>query len=717
MGNLGWMNDWYGVSGSTSSNSVLRRDGTWGTVGTGTIGTDYVDSVSSGANIAVSGTPGAPWTPTVALSTAIAVTRLTVSGNSTLGAVNQGNSTAANLSVAGGSTVGTMQAGASTHTSLSVSGGSTLGTVTAGASSLASLHVTGGSSHAGAAVFTGGLQSSNSTFTRKIVLGANGYFTGGHPTYGHTFNNIADDANNVIMYDNGNVAIRGVTLASTSGIHIPDGVAAVSTYTLYNDGGTLKWNGITVETGGASVSGTSGTICRFTGSSDVGDAIITQQGTTGVTVTGSAKVTNGLTVSSGTLAVSSGAVFGRTVFVPAGTNTLSAAVSSMANGTCLLLDASTYTQTERIKIPSSVTTFSILGRGSAVTKLKYTANVEALTSTLSGVNTHRIRQCRLDGLHFLYSNASSCSYDGITLWGSGSFNSTAPGTLDRNIVIHDVTMTYDNQAASVGPAWQNDIRLVDARMAYLDKIVIRNWSNSYGAWSATPGDAIRLESCMDARVSDFYILCSSKGVNLVRASSQYVLEHTAGSGVHHGCEGCEIRSGTIAISETAISLGYKSFAANIHDVGIVTPETFGIHEDISSGADAGGYHTISNMYFDTFTGNGTLVWLRRPGTVMKGSVLHILNSSCTGVIIDADASLCDISHNLFRAGGTGGRSGIYINSSQNMVVGNRFQAWVASGADVALGSSAHDCLVTNNLIDYAISNAGSSNSTTGNLYH
>ena len=84
------------------------------------------------------------------------------------------------------------------------------------------------------------------------------------------------------------LAIGGGTI-STNGIVIPSGVPAVTTMALYNDGGTLKFNGATLAAG-SSVSGTTGTIPKFTASNAIGDSIITESGTT-ITVTGTMNVT------------------------------------------------------------------------------------------------------------------------------------------------------------------------------------------------------------------------------------------------------------------------------------------------------------------------------------------------------------------------------------------------------------------------------------------
>ena len=84
------------------------------------------------------------------------------------------------------------------------------------------------------------------------------------------------------------LALDGGTI-STHGIVMPTGVPAVTTMALYNDAGTLKWNGTTLAAG-SSVSGTTGTIGKFTASNAVGDSIITESGST-IAVAGTVNVT------------------------------------------------------------------------------------------------------------------------------------------------------------------------------------------------------------------------------------------------------------------------------------------------------------------------------------------------------------------------------------------------------------------------------------------
>ena len=98
------------------------------------------------------------------------------------------------------------------------------------------------------------------------------------------------------------LAIGGGTI-STAGIVMPTGVPSTTTMALYNNSGTLTWNGIALATG-ASLSGTSGTVARFTSSNAVGDSILVESGGNLITLTGTMNATtayqlNGTSINTG----------------------------------------------------------------------------------------------------------------------------------------------------------------------------------------------------------------------------------------------------------------------------------------------------------------------------------------------------------------------------------------------------------------------------------
>lgn len=77
----------------------------------------------------------------------------------------------------------------------------------------------------------------------------------------------------------------------TAGIGITTGVPVSTAMVLYNDAGTLKWNGTTLAAGGA-ISGTAGAIAKFTAADAVGDSIITESGAL-ITIAGGLAATTG----------------------------------------------------------------------------------------------------------------------------------------------------------------------------------------------------------------------------------------------------------------------------------------------------------------------------------------------------------------------------------------------------------------------------------------
>lgn len=89
------------------------------------------------------------------------------------------------------------------------------------------------------------------------------------------------------------IAIDGGTITD-HGIVMPSAVPAVTTMALYNNSGTLTWNGSALAAG-SSVSGTIGRLSKFTAANALGDSIMAESGTT-ITVTGTLNATTALQV-------------------------------------------------------------------------------------------------------------------------------------------------------------------------------------------------------------------------------------------------------------------------------------------------------------------------------------------------------------------------------------------------------------------------------------
>jgi hypothetical protein len=109
------------------------------------------------------------------------------------------------------------------------------------------------------------------------IYGTNASSTG----YAGYFNNSAGGYAAAFM--GGNVGIGTATpvnaldIGTSGGVHIASGIPGSTSMALYNNSGTLTWNGVALATG-SSVSGTTNYIPVFTGSSSLGNSVIYQSG-------------------------------------------------------------------------------------------------------------------------------------------------------------------------------------------------------------------------------------------------------------------------------------------------------------------------------------------------------------------------------------------------------------------------------------------------------
>jgi hypothetical protein len=189
-----------------------------------------------------------------------------------------------------------------------------------------------------------------------------------------------------------------------AGIYLNDAVPSNTASKLYADGTTLMWNGVTLDTGGSSVSGTAGKIAKFTSASAVGDSIMSESGATitvggtlaATTVTG-ANVTSGADpghTHTGYIAVTGTSTLTGAVTIAGAYNidlsgynmvhvapaedALSDAVDAMSNGDCIVLGAGTYTQTVAVDLKDGVTDFAIIGQGSSVTTISFSNKTDGI---------------------------------------------------------------------------------------------------------------------------------------------------------------------------------------------------------------------------------------------------------------------------------------------------------------------------------------------------
>jgi hypothetical protein len=93
-------------------------------------------------------------------------------------------------------------------------------------------------------------------------------------------------------------------IGTGGGIHITSGTPGSTSMALYNNAGTLTWNGVALATGGSSISGTTNYIPVFTGAATLGDSVIYQSGSNIGIGTTTPSSTYPVSITSGTLLVS-----------------------------------------------------------------------------------------------------------------------------------------------------------------------------------------------------------------------------------------------------------------------------------------------------------------------------------------------------------------------------------------------------------------------------
>lgn len=375
----------------------------------------------------------------------------------------------------------------------------------------------------------------------------------------------------------------------------------------------------------------------------------------------------------------------RMKFVLPGVDTLSTAVTAMTEGDALILGAGTYTQTVAVTIPNGITKFAIIGQGSGVTILNYTNNTYGIRSDLGTNDAYRIQNATIRGFSLVYSSATPGTGYGIALWGR-DYNSTD----HPSIHIDDVSMHYGASSA----CWTIGFFILNSKNLKITNSFFR------GSPSSRLHMGIYLESCMNVRIENCFLMSTLYGIVQVKASDALI------SGVtKHGCEDVHIINTTIFITSSGIFLGEKATWSKISNVEISRPVNFGIYEDPS----ALGMHQIDHVWMDNdsdMVASANFIQLEEPGTIVRGCVFEdtaligVNGITCTG-----SATLCTIADNLFRTFGTGGHSGIYFNAANNKATGNVFAGSIAAGADITIAAAATGCLAANNMIDDAIVDA------------
>jgi len=371
------------------------------------------------------------------------------------------------------------------------------------------------------------------------------------------------------------------------------------------------------------------------------------------------------------------------ITVAPGINTLSAAVSAMRNGDVIQMIDGIYIQNEGVVIPNGVIRFNIEGKGSAVTKIIYNTNVNGIRSNLSSL-AFRINQCKISGFEMIYESTNPGTGCAIGILGS-SYNDTR----DTSIILDDIRIVY----GTYGNCWGTGIRLINARVSALDRITTRF------SPSGRLGIGVDLQSCTNVKMTQMFLMSNDIALNLVKAPDILISD-----AIKHGCEDICIDHSTTHISRIGMNLGYKCFMAKITNCEIEYCTQKGIYEDISFGAENGGYHFLDNNYIGSSYGIGDAIWLRRPGTSVTGN--NIFGSGYPQNGIRVDMGLNVISGNLIR-NLESGSTGILILGSDNNITNNAFEGSGPLNVDIYIyNSAARGNFIAGNMIDTQIVNNG-----------
>ena len=184
----------------------------------------------------------------------------------------------------------------------------------------------------------------------------------------------------------------GPIVVNSGGINIVSNVPGDTTMKLYNNSGTLTWNG-TPLAAGSSLSGTTGTIAIFTASNAVGDSIITQTGGNTITVTGTLNATTAIQLNGASL--NTAGTLSNVAYLNAANTFSNASGQTFAGGIGL---SGGSPSTHGIMIPSAVpgiTTTNLYNNGGVLTwsgGASFPGNV-----TVTTLNTYTFNQSVASG--------------------------------------------------------------------------------------------------------------------------------------------------------------------------------------------------------------------------------------------------------------------------------------------------------------------------------
>ena len=218
----------------------------------------------------------------------------------------------------------------------------------------------------------------------------------------------------------------GPIVVNSGGINIVSNVPGDTTMKLYNNSGTLTWNG-TPLAAGSSLSGTTGTIAIFTASNAVGDSIITQTGGNTITVTGTLNATTAIQLNGASL--NTAGTLSNVAYLNAANTFSNASGQTFAGGIGL---SGGSPSTHGIMIPSAVpgiTTTNLYNNGGVLTwsgGASFPGNV-----TVTTLNTYTFNQSVASGASptLTGTNFTGIPAASILAGTFGSGNYTIPGLL------------------------------------------------------------------------------------------------------------------------------------------------------------------------------------------------------------------------------------------------------------------------------------------------
>ncbi len=385
-----------------------------------------------------------------------------------------------------------------------------------------------------------------------------------------------------------------------------------------------------------------------------------------------------------------------TRYIPPGVNTLSEAARGLLDGGALILGVGRYGQTEPIRIPEGITSFSILGMGPGSTRIRFTADCDGIITSTSGNFADMIRRCRIENLS-LECAGSSGERTAIRVWASETNVMINPSVSIRNVTIDRV---------DGGGYWGVGVDLIGAKEFIIDDVHIRHMPRLNAGYQAK-GVGVRLQSCVCGSLRDVQVNEARVAFDLVKADDRLIID-----GNKHGCEGVTLDSCIAFRVVDGVALGYKSLNILLDQCTIGGVQRYAVYDAVYD--PNGGFHSIKGGWFDsdpTWCVPGTAaIMLRRPGTVVDG--VQITNNSpaaWNGVHLIAGADLSAVDKCLIR----GCAYGIIARSSKDTI--SRNKTWGTSAASILMAPGSGQSVVGGNITDRGVLNQGVGNRIIDNM--